>query len=217
MVPRTEVGLTATLADWLESGGRAIGQLQISACEGGWELRHVRDAETPADQLVLHAEPAAAREIALFDDAGGFRPLKAAPTLRRGWRLVLQDMKTLREALDFFYPAALGSWVAFARGEAQPVPLRETLNRQTGMYRVTAHLTDEQVRSVVRSTCEFATRCRRRITWELSSGTPLACLTPEKTNLAPGKEEMPVLCLEGCNWLVAKARAFLKREKEPTA
>ena len=205
-----EASLTAVLADWLDAGGCAIGQLRIHRCANGWEVRHEADSDASADQLETHTEPTAARKIALLDENGRFRPLKAAPTLRRGWRLLIKDVGALREALDSIYPAALGSWAAFARGEAQPVPLRETLERQTGMYRITASLTDEQARAVVRKTCDFATACRRRIAWEVSPGNPLACLTPEKTDLAPGHSEMPIVCLEACNWLVAKARAFLK-------
>jgi hypothetical protein len=205
-------GRTAALAAWLRAGGRAIGQVRLASVDGGWELRHEDDAGADARELETHTDPAAARDIARFDATGALRPLKGAPTLRRGWRLRVRDLGALREALDGFYPAALGNWVAFTRGEARPVPFRETLHRQTGMYRVTALLTDAQVREVVAATCEYARGCRRRIAWELEAGKPLGCLSREKTDLVPGAGEMPILCLEGCNWLVAKARAWLRRD-----
>jgi hypothetical protein len=68
----------------------------------------------------------------------------------------------------------------------------------------------------VRATCDFATGCRRRIAWPLDHGVPLHGLSPEKSDLTPAGGEMPVLCLEGCNWLVTKARSFLQSQAKPT-
>ena len=50
-------------------------------------------------------------------------------------------MDELKRALDYFYPGAIGTWLANQSGTAHPVCLRQTLNRQTGMYRVTRKLT----------------------------------------------------------------------------
>lgn len=190
-----------------------MGELIIHRTDGGWEVRHIADAESPASSLTTSTRPEEAREIAKYDAAGDFRPLKAAPTLIRGWRLVVPDVASLREALDFIYPAALGNWVAFTAGRAVPVPLKETLARQTGMYRITGLLNDHDCRSVVAATCDFATRCRRRITWPVSPGHPLTALTPEKTDTHPGQGELPILCLEACNFLVAAARSYIKSKR----
>ena len=82
------------------------------------------------------------------------------------------------------------------------------------MYRITSRLTDTQAREVVAATCDYARGCRRRIAWDLAEGVPLGGLPPEKTDLAPGAGEMPILCLEACHWLVSRARAFLRRPGE---
>ena len=179
----------------------------------GWEVRHRADAEADAASLARHDRPEAAREIAKYDAAGQYRPLKAAPTLVRGWRLVVADAAGLRAALDFFYPAALGNWVAFTTGRAIAVPVKSTFARQTGMYRITGLLDDEDCRTVVASTCDYATRCRRRITWPVAPGVPLGNLPPEKTDTAPGPGELPILCLEACSLLVAAARTHIKAKR----
>ena len=110
-------------------------------------------------------QPTAARELAKFDSGGRFRPLKTAPTLRRGWRIELPNVSGVRETLDYFYPAAIGNRVRFRDGAATPVPLRITLERQTGIYRVTALMTDAEVGEVIQHTCHEG--CLRKIEWAL--------------------------------------------------
>jgi len=205
--------LTESLADWIAQGGRRLGELSILPTADGYEVRHTADAETPADQLTAHSTPEDAREISKYDAAGTYRPLKGAPSLVRGWRLTLPDLHSLRQALDFFYPAALGNYVAFTTGHATPSPIRETFARQTGMYRITGLLDEDDCRTVVAQNCDYATRCRRRIAWPLTPGQPLDNLPREKTNLSPAPDEMPVLCLHACSLLVAAARTHIKKKR----
>jgi len=205
--------LTNALATWLEGGGRRIGELVILRRGPGWELRHVDDREAADGALTTRDQPAAAREIAKYDASGVYRPLKAAPSLIRGWRLALPDVESLRAALDFFYPAALGNWVALTAGRAAPSPLKDTFARQTGMYRITGLLDEDDCRTVVAANCDYATNCRRRIAWPIAAGVPLDTLTPEKTNLTPAEDEMPILCLHACSLLVAAARTHIKKKR----
>ena len=184
--------LTQTLAGWLSAGGARIGQIALRRVPEGIELRHIEDAER--GDLPTHSRPEEARALANLDAAGAFRPLKTAPNLVRGWRLVLADAAALRLALDYFYPAMLGVWLSRERGELVPVPLRETLGRQTGMYRVTQKITDTQVRILIDGFCSGCLKCR---------------LWDGQTPQAP-KGEMPMLCQEACNLLVAKAREVVK-------
>ena len=127
--------LTQTLAGWLAEGRTRIGQIAICETADGWELRHVDDLAR--DNLAQHQGASAARHLANLDDAGEYRPLKTAPNLRHGWRLVLRDVGEVRRALDYFYPAMTAVWLSHTLGELRPVAFRETLARQTGMYRVT--------------------------------------------------------------------------------
>ena len=184
--------LAPTLAAWLAEGRTRIGQIAIRETPDGWELRHADDLSR--DDLHPHAGASAARHLANLDDAGAYRPLKTAPNLRRGWRLALRDVEELRRALDYFYPAMTGVWLSHLRGELPPVPFRETLERQTGMYRVTQKITDGQARAKIDSFCAGCLKCRL---WDAQ--TP-----PEDAG------RIPLLCQEMCNLLVAEARKVVK-------
>lgn len=186
------------LADWLAGGGDRMGEIAIARVPAGWELRHADDAGR-AD-LTAHAQPEAARHLANLDAAGNFRPLKTAPTLVRGWRLVLSDVAAVRRALDYFYPAMTGVWLSHTRGELVPVVLRETLGRQTGMYRVTQKLTDPQARELIDRVC---TGCLKHRLWEIAIANPSSPAFPAGS--------LPLLCQEACNLLVAQAREVVKK------
>src|SRR5204862_4647365 len=105
---------------------------KISA--GGFVLSH--RADKTLDELKTSRSTEDAIGIAKYDDAGNYRPLKTAPNLRHGWRLELDTLEQLRRALDYFYPGRLAVFAAWKKGMLQTTPLRETLDRQSGMYRV---------------------------------------------------------------------------------
>jgi sirohydrochlorin cobaltochelatase len=176
-----------------------------------WRLRHVDDAnvDTP---LAAFSDPVAARDIATLDAAGSFRPLKSAPNLKRGWQLDLPDNETLHLALDFLYPAALGFMERARAGVIDPVTLRETLGRQTGMYRFANTITDEQAQEVVADVCD-ASKCLRCITWRLDEKQFQVAKVPP-----PDSDDiLPILCVEACTHVVSAARTAAQkkaREKE---
>ena len=59
-----------------------------------------------------------ARQIAKYDSSGAYRPLKGAPNLPRGWLIELTNIDDLKRALDFFYPGAIATWLAYQAGTA---------------------------------------------------------------------------------------------------
>jgi len=206
--------VTRALAAWLAAGETRIGQLVIL---GQYELRHHLDAGVHG--LTLHTVPAAARDIALYDAAGNYRPLKTAPTLRRGWRLTLSTIEQLHDALDAFYPAMLAARLAFQQGRLAVTPLRDTLNRQSGMYAVTRKITDAGADALIGSFCRTDGGCLKTILWPIAPGLPVTSLPPEKFDpsaplsfgLQPSAFPIPLLCAEACNLLVAGAREAVKR------
>src|SRR6516164_1239164 len=112
-----------------------FGQILVQKKEGaGFVVSH-RDDES-LDQLQTHQNVEDAVEIAKYDDAGNYRPLKTAPNLRHGWRLDLATHEELRRSLDYFYPGRLAVFAAWQNACLKTTPLRETLDRQSGMYRV---------------------------------------------------------------------------------
>ena len=205
---------TLELERWLLAGGKRVGQLSIAPAAPGWDLRHSDDAGR--DDLTAFSKCEDARTLANLDDAGAYRALKTAPNLRHGWRLALPDVHSVRLALDYFYPAMLGVWLAHGRGEVVPVELHDTLARQTGMYRITQKLTDEQAQRLIARQCRSNTGCLKTILWRIGAGVSVPLLPPEKfrADAAPA-DSLPLLCQEACNFLVAAARKMVKDETPP--
>jgi len=114
-----------------------FGQLLVRKATGRAFVVSHRDDES-LDQLQRYREAEDASEIAKYDDAGNYRPLKTAPNLPHGWRLELATLEELRRALDYFYPGRLAVFAAWKTGYLKTTALRETLDRQSGMYRVAA-------------------------------------------------------------------------------
>jgi sirohydrochlorin cobaltochelatase len=201
--------LTQTLTRWLEKGGAEIGEIHVGVRETEFTLCH-RDDGGRDDLEVFHGA-AAARGLSNLDDQGTYRPLKTAPNLRHGWALLVSGVDALRHALDYFYPAMLGVWRSHELGTLTPVPFRETLDRQSGMYAVTRKITDRQACAMVADFCRTDGGCLKRILWLLAPGTPVSSLPAKKIEAFAPAGEMPLLCHEACNLLVARAREVVKK------
>jgi sirohydrochlorin cobaltochelatase len=206
--------LTAAIAAWIGEGPMHLGQVLIRRrAAGGYELCHHEDADRSDLALFTRAEDA--RHLSAGDDAGRFRPLKTAPNLRHGWRLHLPDAPALRGALDYFYPAMMGALFDWNRRALDPVPLRATLDRQSGMYAITRKITDAQAQEMIAGFCTSRGGCLKTILWPLEPGVPVTSLPPEKFDpraVQPGipAPALPMLCHEACNLLVARAREVVK-------
>jgi sirohydrochlorin cobaltochelatase len=196
-----------------------MGQLAI-ACptDGVFILRHYEDVSR--DDLVSYDAVENAMELARFDDAGSYRPLKTAPTLRHGWQLTLADPADLRLALDHFYPGRLAAFFALESGGLGTTPLRDTLERQSGMYRIAAQIRDDQLDKLVGDFCRSDGGCLRTIRWRRDrNGTlPSTNLPPQKfeaTHDQTGGERqvIPLLCQEGCSLLVSAAREIVQTDR----
>jgi sirohydrochlorin cobaltochelatase len=194
------------LGSFLRRGPCQLGQIRILP---DYRLSHAEDAGKA--ELETFTNPHDAIEIARYDDAGNYRPLKTAPNLRHGWRLRLKDLDEVTLAMDFLYPAALGTALAFAKDRLRSCDLRDTLARQTGMYAVVRRISDEKAGSVIATTCNHSSGCLRRILWSISPGvsTPLT-----DRDVLCAENEIPLLCAEACNLLVAAGRKMIKT---PTA
>jgi sirohydrochlorin cobaltochelatase len=207
------------LGDWLAKGLRCIGQIAIETGEDGSSVLRHREDKGRTD-LVVSERADDAADLARFDDAGNYRPLKTAPTLRHGWELRLANLAALRLALDLFYPGRLAAFLAFEKNELITTPLRATLERQTGMYRIAAQIREEQADELVGSFCRSDGGCLRTILWRRdAAGTvPTTRLPPTKFDprhdQAGGTEPVvPLLCQEACNLLVAAARAVVQANR----
>jgi sirohydrochlorin cobaltochelatase len=201
-----------------------FGQILIrKAGENGFVLCH-RD-DQGLDGLLPFQDPEDAIEISKFDHAGNYRPLKTAPNLDRGWQLAVVGLSELRRALDYFYPGRLAALVAWKENRLKTTPLRQTLDRQSGMYRIAAEISDEQINGVVGDFCKSDGGCLRTILWKRNEKGIISStkLPPEKFEpthdqaLGPRSATattavIPLLCQEACNLLVAAARKAVKGE-----
>jgi sirohydrochlorin cobaltochelatase len=209
-----------------------FGQILITRREGtGFILSHRDDASL--NQLQMDRDAENAIEIAKYDDAGNYRPLKTAPNLRHGWRLELATVEELRRALDYFYPSRLTVYAAWKRGYLKTTALRETLGRQSGMYRVAAKISDPQIDDLVANFCRSDSGCLRTILWKRDPDGVIASTKLPKEKFDPVCDQaaacsrrpagdarashseaatVPLLCQEACNLLVAEARKVVKAE-----
>jgi hypothetical protein len=194
-----------------------FGQILVRKINGGFVLLH-RDDEF-RKELQVFRRPEDVLEITRYDDSGNYRSLKTAPNLRHRWRLDLATLDELRRALDYFYPGRLAVFAAWKSGRLRTTPLRDTLDRQTGMYRVAAKISEEQIDGVVGNFCRSDSGCLRTILWKRDKRGTVAStkLPPEKFDPAydqtgHGGRAIPLLCQESCNLLVNECRKAVKGE-----
>jgi sirohydrochlorin cobaltochelatase len=193
-----------------------IGQLEISALDDSFVVYH-RDDVGRDD--VASREIKNAFQIAKFDDAGNYRALKTAPNLRHDWKIFVNNAAELEHAIDAIYPGRLAVLRALESGELVTTSLRETLSRQSGMYRVAAKISDQQIDDLVGDFCRSDGGCLRTILWKRDERktVPSTKLPPEKFDPAAdqmgrGEKCIPLLCQEACNLLVAACREKVKPE-----
>src|SRR5947208_6267276 len=210
----------------------SFGQILVQKREGaGFVLLH-RDDES-LDKLQRYQDAENAIEIAKYDDAGDYRPLKTAPNLRPGWRLELATVEELRRALDYFYPSRLAVFAAWKSGYLKTTALRETLDRQSGMYRVATKISDPQINDLVADFCRSDRGCLRTILWKRDQNGAIASTKLPKEKFDPGVDQatalnqpgsppsataaaqatVPLFCQEPCNLLVAECRKVVTNEQ----
>jgi len=202
-----------------------FGQILVQEATAGRFMLSHRDDKS-VDQLKIFRSAEDASKIAKYDDRGNYRPLKTAPNLRHGWRLELDTPADLRRALDYFYPGRLAIFAAWKGGRLQTTPLRETLDRQSGMYRVGAKISDSQIDDLVADFCRSNGGCLRTILWKRDAdGTVASTKLPNEkfdpaydqveVSAQPGSTipaTVPLLCQEACNLLIAECRKMVKGE-----
>jgi hypothetical protein len=178
-----------------------LAQVLVRRLEKGFELRHVQDRERAAQNLRLVGE-SEILALAQFTATGAFRPLKSAPNLQTGWRLNSVDETRMGFALNQIYPGAIADWFAVRFSNAAPTNYREFTRRQTGMYRITAMLTDEQAKPMIRACCH-KNFCLKQRLWTVDG---LETDSVDEKSLIP--------CLEPCAILLEFARKAMRLEQQ---
>ena len=177
-------------------------EVRISRVPGGFTLQHASDTGCPLAELD-EIEVTALRGLAQTTFQGAFRPIKTAPSLRRGWHCLVASPQDLQQALDALYPGGLVDWFA---AQHPPVPVqhyREFTARQTGMYRITQQLSDAEAAALIRAGCHPQFCLRKRL-WTIEG------LAPD--DATAGKSIVP--CLEPCPLLLELARRARRLDQE---
>ena len=174
-----------------------LAQVLIRKTGTGFEVRHINDRDAKDLKIVKDL-----RQTSQFTDTGAFRPLKSAPNLRRGWRAELCDADQLGLALNYLYPGAIADWFAVHSGRAQPTNYREFTARQTGMYRITAMLSDERAGEATKACCDRRFCLKQRL-WTVPGVS---------ADDRAAKSTIP--CLEPCAIMLEFARKVMRMEQE---
>jgi hypothetical protein len=178
-----------------------LAQVLIQRRSTGYELRHIQDRDALAESLRILPLPEA-RQLAQYNAAGEFRPLKSSPDLQRGWRLSLANGAELETALNHLYPGALADWYAAQSANPPVTNYRDYTARQSGMYRITTLLTDPQVAEVIREVCD-PSRCLKLRLWTVPG---MSADEPAAKSLIP--------CLEPCAVLMESARKAIRAAQQ---
>lgn len=218
------MSLAHQLRELLRTGYHRIGQIEILHDVYGYTyaLCHYEDGELatePAFGGLDHYEgPAAARDLSTYAEDGTYRFTKGQVNLKRGWVMTLDDENELRLALDHFYPACVGLFVAQRGGKLEIETLRDKLNRQTGMYKFARTISDSGAQKLVQQVCGPAHQCAKKILWNIDEQVPLEDSEASRYNGIPDglseNEAIPLLCREACNHFVAECRKAAKAEFE---
>ncbi len=174
-----------------------LAQVQVRRISAGHELRHTADQTADPATLEIIAIDAL-RAMAQHTAQGEFRPLRAAPTLQSGWRVLAPNLADLERALHLLYPGSIADWAASLRPSPPITHYREFARRQSGRYKVTSQLSDTQAAAVIQSCCA-PKHCLKRRLWTVGG------LPPDTT---ADKGILP--CLEPCAILLDHARDAAK-------
>lgn len=221
------MSLATELKNLLKSGIHRMGEIEIQTGLHGhaYVLSHFADRERAGEPafggLEHHAGPAAARDISTYSEDGTYRFTKGQVNLKHGWVMSLECEVELRLALEQFYPACVGLFLAQRGGILEIETLREKLNRQTGMYRFARSISDAGAQKLVQEVCGPAHQCAKKILWKIDADTPLDDSEASRFNGIPGElpaaEAIPLLCREACNHFVAECRKVAKAEFDAKA
>jgi len=192
-----------------------FGQVLIRKTNDGFVLSHREDDARNDLQTCRNAEEAV--EISKYDDAGGYRPLKTAPNLRHGWRLILKTLEEVKRALDYFYPGRLAVFAAWKTGQLRTTNLRDTLDRQSGMYRAAAKISDAQIDDVVGDFCRSDGGCLRTILWKRDAHHTVSSAKLPNEKFDPTFDQTKALGSPGSSAFADPSSVEVLRRVEATA
>lgn len=194
--PRAYPEVAQVLGRTATCGVSHWGQVRITSSHGeGWCLGHVDDdAEDP--DLVRLEDLESLRRWCREDEAGGYRSLSTALTLRSGWRFEVANIIQCGAALDAIYPGRLAEQSRLQHPPTAVPSLRQVAERHTGAFGNIKSLSDAQLQAVVDRVC-LQCICQRH--WSVAEATVVSqALCPSTPHCAePCPVLLEMLSLEG--------------------
>lgn len=142
----------------------------------------VKPLDTNAPSYQLNS-PADLRDMVRNEP---FRPLATATGLPGGWRVEIDCADALHGAVETIYPAAVAQWAQQQRGNFQPETLQDAIDRQQGMFRTLADVSNDEIEGAIDAVCGG---CVRHPSWyDRNNDDSLPCLTPCNYWLSAVKE-----------------------------
>ncbi len=201
---RIPIFVTQHHADFI-SEVRGAGEIKLNdlllRAEGStFSACHYANRDTPIDQLEVLKQVEDAHKLGCYTEAGEYRPLRSAPTLRRGWIL-----RGLSEAefcffVDLIYPAAIAHCAMVKQGTLRVCSFEEVAARQSGLYTVIRKLKEDQVRSLAGKICGEG-RCWKQPLWSVHMGEMKPVIQKVDTQ---GSWSIP--CPEPCSYWISIAQ-----------
>lgn len=176
-----------------------IGEVVVMRKEDGYHLFHREDEDQTGGSKELPLD--SLRELSQQTEDGEYRPLKSAPSLRKGWVCRASNDADLQTALNHLYPGAIADRYALRNG-VESANYRDFTDRQTGMYRITTHPSDEEVNQIADACCAGQFCLKQRV-WTVSA---------EDTQPTADPDCIP--CLEPCAILLEFARKAVRIDQE---
>jgi len=127
-----------------------FGELTVEAHNGGFTLRGPKVAGDPA---MLPCDPVTISHHVRADDAGKYRPLSGARTMRTGWATLCATRGDVDRLLDVIYPLARTHQDQWRAGNLRVVPIDDVLARQSGRYAHTSGLSAAGRQLVIETLC----------------------------------------------------------------
>src|SRR5204863_9251521 len=101
------------------------------------------------------------------------------------WRMERRASTRLIRDLARSYPGRLAIFMAWKDGRLRSTPLRATLDRQSGMYRIAAQISDAQIDDLVADFCRSNDGCLRTILWKRDQRGAIASTRLPKEKFDP--------------------------------
>ena len=200
--PKKNIHMASFMAEIRTAGKAEFGGLLLRCRNARFSICHVADQDVPVANLKKLKHLKEADELGRTTVEGNYRPLRSAPTLRRGWIFRNLSGESLIRMIDCLLPGAVIHRAMWCDSTLRIRSFEEAAARQTGIYASVRSLSATRVRSVADRCCGKK-GCVKHPLWSVgkSDATPVI--------VKPGhRESLAIPCPEPCSWMIEATRRY---------